>query len=91
MAESEIRGGVSESILRGWEARLGIGCYLGFYNQERPHQALGYQTPAEVFINGKEAASPVDLVESWQPSESTEPIESVGPALNTASYTNRSG
>jgi putative transposase len=69
----------------GWEARLGIGCYLGFYNQERPHQALGYQTPAEVFINGKEAASPVDLVESWQPSESTEPIESVGPALNTAS------
>ena len=32
----------------GSEARAGIGAYLDFYNQERPHQALGYQTPAEV-------------------------------------------
>ncbi len=28
------------------EARAGIGRYLDFYNDERPHQALGYQTPA---------------------------------------------
>jgi putative transposase len=28
------------------EARSGIGRYLDFYNNERPHQALGYQTPA---------------------------------------------
>jgi putative transposase len=28
------------------EARGGIGRYLDFYNDERPHQALGYQTPA---------------------------------------------
>jgi putative transposase len=27
------------------EARQGIGRYLAFYNHERPHQALGYQTP----------------------------------------------
>jgi putative transposase len=27
------------------EARRGIGRYLEFYNHERPHQALGYQTP----------------------------------------------
>ena len=27
------------------EARTGIGRYLNFYNVERPHQALGYQTP----------------------------------------------
>jgi putative transposase len=27
------------------EARAGIGRYFGFYNDERPHQALGYQTP----------------------------------------------
>lgn len=33
----------------GSEARAGIGAYLEFYNRERPHQALGYQTPAEVF------------------------------------------
>jgi len=28
------------------EARDGIGRYLAFYNDERAHQALGYQTPA---------------------------------------------
>jgi putative transposase len=34
----------------GREARIGIGNYFRFYNTERPHQALGYRTPAEVFI-----------------------------------------
>jgi putative transposase len=31
------------------QARAGIGRYLGFYNDERPHQALGYQTPAAFY------------------------------------------
>lgn len=31
------------------QARLGIGRYLTFYNDERPHQALGYQTPASFY------------------------------------------
>jgi len=31
------------------EARRGIGGWLGFYNDERPHQALGYLTPRAVF------------------------------------------
>ena len=31
------------------EARLGIGGYFKFFNDERPHQALGYQTPAGFF------------------------------------------
>ena len=31
------------------EARRGIGGWLSFYNDERPHQALGYQTPRAVF------------------------------------------
>ncbi len=31
------------------EARRGIGGWLGFYNDERPHQALGYRTPRAVF------------------------------------------
>ena len=30
------------------EARAGLTSYLQFYNQERPHQALGYLTPAAV-------------------------------------------
>jgi putative transposase len=37
----------------GTEARAGIGSYLEFYNGERPHQALGYRTPGEVFQEGQ--------------------------------------
>ena len=33
----------------GHEARRGLGDYFRFYNHLRPHQALGYRTPAEVF------------------------------------------
>jgi putative transposase len=32
------------------EARTGLSRYLTFYNHERPHQALNYQTPAEVYF-----------------------------------------
>jgi putative transposase len=31
------------------QARAAIGRYLAFYNDERPHQALGYQTPAAFY------------------------------------------
>ncbi len=34
------------------EARAGIGRYLAFYNDERPHQALGYQTPDAFYRGG---------------------------------------
>lgn len=35
----------------GYEAQISIGDYFNFYNQERPHQSLGYQTPEEVCLN----------------------------------------
>lgn len=39
------------------EAIAGIGGYFRFYNNERPHQALRYLTPAEVHFNrGEELA-----------------------------------
>ena len=31
------------------EAKRGIGGYLDFFNDERPHQALGYCTPSEIY------------------------------------------
>jgi putative transposase len=32
------------------EAKRGIGGYLDFFNDERPHQALGYCTPSEIYF-----------------------------------------
>lgn len=32
------------------EARTGLGEYLGFYNHRRLHQALDYQTPAQLYF-----------------------------------------
>ena len=34
------------------QARQGLTAYFEFYNNERPHQSLGYQTPAMVYLNG---------------------------------------
>lgn len=31
------------------DARTGIGNWFRFYNQQRPHQSLGYQTPSELY------------------------------------------
>ncbi len=31
------------------EAKAGIGSWLGFYNEERQHQSLGYRTPRQAY------------------------------------------
>jgi putative transposase len=41
------------------EARQGLARYFNFYNFERPHQSLNYQTPAQVY-----AAQPDPVVQS---------------------------
>ncbi|NDH94787.1 MAG: IS3 family transposase [Planctomycetia bacterium] len=33
----------------GWQAKKSLGRYFNFYRNERPHQALGYRTPSEVY------------------------------------------
>ena len=38
-----------KAYANGLEARQGLREYFRFYNERRPHQALGYRTPAEVF------------------------------------------
>ena len=39
------------------EARARIGAYFAFYNDERPHQALGYQTPAAFYAGAIRTAA----------------------------------
>jgi putative transposase len=33
------------------EARQGLARFFQLYNRQRPHQALGYQTPAAVYFS----------------------------------------
>jgi putative transposase len=64
----------------GKDARIGISDYFRFYNTARPHQALGYRTPGEVF-----ASIPFDdpekgVIESFTPGT----IDTAGHYLNLA-------
>ena len=68
----------------GREARVGIGNYFRFYNAERPHQALGYRTPAEVFSSSLVEATHGGMVKSLRPTTSTETLRIAGPNLNIA-------
>ena len=38
------------------ELQHGLGRYFPYYNEGRPHQALGYRTPAEVYRPGRKVA-----------------------------------
>ncbi len=62
------------------EVRFGIGSYFRFYNTERPHQALGYRTPAEVFNSIPVEVTSRSMVESLTP----DPLRIAGPNLNIA-------
>jgi len=64
----------------GKEARVGIGDYFRFYNTERPHQALGYRTPAEVFTSSLVAIAQADMLESL----SADTQRTAGLSLNLA-------
>ena len=64
----------------GRDARAGIGNYFGFYNTERPHQALGYLTPAEVFNSIPVAVTRGGMLQSI----TSGPRKEAGPALTLA-------
>ena len=38
-----------EFAIKGNVMDLAIGDWIGFYNHQRPHQALGMKTPAEAY------------------------------------------
>ena len=82
-SEHQVRGGVSESYQTVAEARTGINAYLEFYNRQRPHQALGYRTPAEVYQHGQEERGAA-AEEAGLPSGLVKPSAGVGDSLNLA-------
>jgi putative transposase len=68
----------------GRDARAGIGDYFRFYNAERPHQALGYRTPAEVFTSILVEVTQGGMVESLTLSTPriAEPTLNIAPILS---------
>ena len=67
------------------EARRELGAYFRFYNNQRPHQALGSRTPAEMF----HGSQPVREPGSKDKRCSDEPVLGsyagvTGPSLNSA-------
>jgi len=72
----------------GRDARTGISNYFRFYNTERPHQSLGYRTPAEVFIPSVTEGFTSTRVETTNggmvKSITPDPLRIAGPNLNLA-------
>ena len=51
------------------EARRELGACFRFYNNQRPHQALGYRTPAEVFHGSGNAPAEESKTGEVQPEQ----------------------
>ena len=74
-----------KAYLNAVEARRELGAYFRFYNGLRPHQALGYRTPADMFYEDQD-------VREKEPKNrrcSKEPVlasyaKGTGPSLNSA-------
>jgi putative transposase len=45
------------------DARIGLASYIAFYNHQRPHQALAYQTPEQVHF-ALATNQPVDMMDN---------------------------
>ena len=57
------------------EAKVGIGSWLGFYNDERQHQSLSYRTPRQVY----------EAEGSWICGRSASPTGCASPASRASS------
>ena len=67
------------------EAQRGLEDYFRFYNGLRPHQALGYRTPAEVFYGEQEAVAEESNRRRGSPEQGTQSLAgALGLSLNSA-------
>ena len=67
------------------EAQRGLADYFRFYNGLRPHQALGYRTPSEVFHGDHGVVEGHSMERRCSPEQGTESLaEESGISLNSA-------
>ena len=66
------------------EARQGLTSYFQFYNQERPHQALAYRTPAQVYFADKAAPTGTPAVDMW--TTGTAPVAHISTAATMTAF-----
>ena len=65
------------------EAGIEIGKYIRFYNAERPHQSLGYKTPAE-----EHYAEPIEVVKEHMLQSKTTTVSISNPVRIAGSHLN---
>ena len=65
-------------------ARMGLASYLEFYDLERPHQSLGYRTPAEVYFDADLARPRMKLL----PEDDSMIRQATPPELHEPSWSN---
>ena len=69
----------------GREVKDGLEAYFHFYNTQRPQQALGYRTPAEVFSGDSVQSDEQSKERRWPPSRALVYLgKTAGPSLNIA-------
>ena len=67
------------------DAQRGLEDYFRFYNGLRPHQALGYRTPSEVFHGEQEAVAEESNRRRCSPGQETQSLAGApGVSLNSA-------
>lgn len=65
-----------------YEAKQSLARYVDFYNHHRPHQALGYKTPAEVYFKNRQEATPDGYVHNLLRKFHTYPQAQQQPSIN---------
>ena len=66
------------------ETRRELGAFFRFYNDQRPHQALGYRTPGEVFSEGRAPQNEESTAGRWSPeADVVSYAGAAGPSLNS--------
>ncbi len=66
------------------EARHALARYFEFYNQERPHQALAYRTPAQVYLAAQACPTATSAVDMW--TTGTPPVAHISTAATSTVF-----